>query len=288
MVQTFMVVQCVDCQLFQVQQVKKSSNKWTCKVCTTKQSVIKKYYEGQAADCRKRVQQLNMKKGELEQNEDRLLMPPDEYASYREDEVAEDNVIQPLPPTVIQADKSKWSLYMHPKDELDVDVKDTSRPQEFEQVSKKVKRDTSMISLNMSESSNPYSQRDFHTSLYSLNSNHVNSSVNNRQSKQLVQGLKEITGSKSTYDISSEFSADSTRSIQRLTDSVAGIDEGNISLLNTAGGLTGDHNNFAQGRRASLNPTPITSKWHKFTDSSKNTSKEPLAAFSTSDLDHFS
>ena len=47
-------------------------------------------------------------------------MPPDEYASYREDEVAEDNVIQPLPPTVIQADKSKWSLYMHPKDELDV------------------------------------------------------------------------------------------------------------------------------------------------------------------------
>lgn len=47
-------------------------------------------------------------------------MPPDEYASYREDEVAEDNVIQPLPPTVIQADKSKWSLYMHPKDEPDV------------------------------------------------------------------------------------------------------------------------------------------------------------------------
>lgn len=148
-----------------------------------------------------------------------------------------------------------------------------------------------MISLNMSESSNPYSQCDFHTSLYSLNSNHVNSStsINNRQSKQLVQGLKEITGSKSTYDISSEFSADSTRSIQRLTDSVAGIDEGNISLLNTAGGLTGNHDNdFTQGRRASLNPTPITSKWHKFTDSSKNTSKEPLAAFSTSDLDHFS
>lgn len=30
-----------------------------------------KYHEGQAADCRKYVQQLNMKKGELEKNKDR-------------------------------------------------------------------------------------------------------------------------------------------------------------------------------------------------------------------------
>ena len=34
-------------------------------------SLLQKYYEGQAADCRKHVQQLNMKKGELERNEDR-------------------------------------------------------------------------------------------------------------------------------------------------------------------------------------------------------------------------
>ena len=78
-----------------------------------------------------------MKKGELEKNKDRfeafcacirsngyilcrLLLPPDEYASYREDEIVEDKVALPCAPTVVQGDKSKWSLYMHPKDDTEV------------------------------------------------------------------------------------------------------------------------------------------------------------------------
>lgn len=139
-----------------------------------------------------------------------------------------------------------------------------------------------MSSLNTLEttSSNPYTQYQYTSSVHSLNSNiDSNISTNKRQGKQLVQGLKEITGSKSTYDIGTEFSTDSTRNIQRLTDSVAGICEGSISLLGTVGDC--DKSEFAQGRRSSYNPTPTTSKWHKFTDSSKN-----LSAFSTSDLDH--
>ena len=36
-------------------------------------SLLQKHYEGQAADCRKYVQQLNMKKGELEKNKDRHI-----------------------------------------------------------------------------------------------------------------------------------------------------------------------------------------------------------------------
>ena len=47
-------------------------------------------------------------------------MPADEYSSYREDETTEDKVTLSLPPTVVQADKSKWSLYMHPKEETEV------------------------------------------------------------------------------------------------------------------------------------------------------------------------
>jgi len=47
------------------------------------------------------------------------MMPPDEYASYK-DEIAEDIVTLPSPPTVVQADKSKWSLYMRPKDDIEV------------------------------------------------------------------------------------------------------------------------------------------------------------------------
>ena len=142
-----------------------------------------------------------------------------------------------------------------------------------------------MSSLNPSERSNPYSHVALHhTSLCGLDNNSSNSCANKKQSKQVVQGLKGITGSKLTYDFGTEISADSTKSIQRLSDSVAGIDEGSISLLNTPGDLTTEHNDFVQGRRASLNPTFTTSKWHKFTNSSKNTNI--LASFSTSDLDN--
>ena len=139
-----------------------------------------------------------------------------------------------------------------------------------------------MSNLSAPECSTPYSQVTLHASLYGLDSS--NNCANKKQGKQLVQGLKGITGSKSTYDFGTEFSADSTKSVQRLTDSVAGIDDGSISLVNTSGDHTSDNNNFAQGRRASLNPTPTTSKWHKFTNSSTNTSIP--SSFSTSDLDH--
>jgi len=119
-----------------------------------------------------------------------------------------------------------------------------------------------------------------------LDINSSNSCAHKKQSKQLVQGLKGITASKSTYDFGTEISADSTKTIQRLSDSVAGIDEATISLLNTTGDLTCDYDNdFAQGRRASLNPTLTTSKWHKFTNSSKNTNIP--TSFSTSDLDNY-
>ena len=142
---------------------------------------------------------------------------------------------------------------------------------------------SSISCLSAPESSGPYSQVTLHASLYGLDGS--SNCANKKQGKHLVQGLKGITGSKSTYDFGTEFSADSTKSIQRLTDSVAGIDDGSISLVNTSGDHTSDNNNdFAQGRRASLNPTPTTSKWHKFTNSSTNTNIP--SSFSTSDLDH--
>ncbi|KAI5624787.1 MRN complex-interacting protein [Silurus asotus] len=45
-------------------QVKKSK-KWSCKVCGEKQSLIKEYGRGTAADCRRHVQKLNSLRGEL-------------------------------------------------------------------------------------------------------------------------------------------------------------------------------------------------------------------------------
>ncbi|XP_026877787.2 MRN complex-interacting protein [Electrophorus electricus] len=64
MVQDFHVLRCFSCQIFQVQQVKKSK-KWSCKMCGEKQSLIKEYGRGTGADCRRHVQKLNLLRGEL-------------------------------------------------------------------------------------------------------------------------------------------------------------------------------------------------------------------------------
>ncbi|CAL8262317.1 unnamed protein product [Lota lota] len=64
--QEFHVLRCYSCQTFQVQQVKKAK-KWSCKMCGEKQSVFKEFGRGTGAGCRRHVQELNAKRGELEQ-----------------------------------------------------------------------------------------------------------------------------------------------------------------------------------------------------------------------------
>ena len=90
-----------------------------------------------------------------------------------------------------------------------------------------------------------------------------------------------MTGSKSTYDLdSADFGNESCKIMQRLTDNVAGLDSSSISQMTA---ISSD--NFMQGRRASSNTTPPTSKWHKFT-SNNNSNLPSLTSFSTSDLNH--
>ncbi|ORX69820.1 hypothetical protein K493DRAFT_364437 [Basidiobolus meristosporus CBS 931.73] len=65
----FQVVRCyVDtCGIFQSQQVKKAP-KWQCKVCGEKQSIKRVYFDSEnAKDCRQAVQQLNLKRKELDE-----------------------------------------------------------------------------------------------------------------------------------------------------------------------------------------------------------------------------
>ncbi|XP_040200919.1 MRN complex-interacting protein isoform X1 [Rana temporaria] len=66
MVQEFHVLCCFSCHTFQVHQVKKSKT-WTCKLCGEKQSLIKVFGQGSAADCRRHVQKLNLLQGKVEQ-----------------------------------------------------------------------------------------------------------------------------------------------------------------------------------------------------------------------------
>ncbi|CAL8070280.1 unnamed protein product [Calicophoron daubneyi] len=55
---SYLALCCAKCMMFQVQQSVKSG-KWTCKVCNTKQSILKVFADGSARECREIVQKLN-------------------------------------------------------------------------------------------------------------------------------------------------------------------------------------------------------------------------------------
>eukprot|EP00730_Choanoeca_flexa_P014585 TRINITY_DN6427_c0_g1_i2.p1 TRINITY_DN6427_c0_g1~~TRINITY_DN6427_c0_g1_i2.p1 ORF type:complete len:454 (+),score=62.64 TRINITY_DN6427_c0_g1_i2:77-1438(+) len=63
MPQTFLVLRCFSCKTFQVQQ-KKKNNKWTCRICQSKQSVQRVFCSGAAKACRTAVQTLNLNQGQ--------------------------------------------------------------------------------------------------------------------------------------------------------------------------------------------------------------------------------
>ncbi|XP_065361953.1 MRN complex-interacting protein [Calliphora vicina] len=63
MPQEIRVLHCFNCKIFQVDIVKKLS-KWQCRVCNTKQTVRKEYFRGTGTECRIKVQELNMTKGQ--------------------------------------------------------------------------------------------------------------------------------------------------------------------------------------------------------------------------------
>ncbi|KAH8302178.1 hypothetical protein KR044_003744, partial [Drosophila immigrans] len=69
MSQQIRVLQCIECSLYQVDIVKKS-NKWDCKVCRHKQSVLREFIRGSGAECRLKVQELNLQRGLQRQAQD--------------------------------------------------------------------------------------------------------------------------------------------------------------------------------------------------------------------------
>ncbi|XP_077428789.1 MRN complex-interacting protein isoform X2 [Vanacampus margaritifer] len=103
MVQMFQVVKCFRCDCFQVQQVKKVK-KWTCKLCGEKQSLLKEFGGGSAADCRRHVQKLNAARGAmLEERDARSLWKQQEDETGSEDQQDEQ---------VVHPQVSRWSKYV--------------------------------------------------------------------------------------------------------------------------------------------------------------------------------
>ncbi|XP_076595087.1 MRN complex-interacting protein [Chaetodon auriga] len=112
MVQEFHVLRCFSCQTFQVQQVKKA-NRWTCKLCGEKQSLLKEFGRGSGADCRRHVQKLNAMRGALmeeqEHNIQLLKMQVEEDGEpekHRADQVTQTQV-------------SCWSKYLDAPEEAE-------------------------------------------------------------------------------------------------------------------------------------------------------------------------
>ncbi|XP_070769809.1 MRN complex-interacting protein [Enoplosus armatus] len=121
MVQEFHVLQCFSCQSFQVQQVKKV-NRWSCKVCGEKQSLLKEFGRGSGADCRRHVQKLNALRGAMmEEQEHNSWSQWKQVEADGEDEPEEHDQLT-THSQVTQTRVSRWSKYL--------DTPEKAEPQE--------------------------------------------------------------------------------------------------------------------------------------------------------------
>ncbi|XP_071314455.1 MRN complex-interacting protein [Trachinotus anak] len=113
MVQEFHVVRCFSCESFQVQQVKKV-NRWCCKVCGEKQSLLKEFGRGSGADCRRHVQKLNAMRGEVIEKQEHDTWSLWEQVKADGEEEPEEGDDQ-----VRQTQVSRWSKYLDASEEAE-------------------------------------------------------------------------------------------------------------------------------------------------------------------------
>ncbi|XP_063148319.1 MRN complex-interacting protein [Candoia aspera] len=88
MAQQFQVLRCCSCNIFQVQQIKKSK-KWNCKICDEKQSILRVFGQGSGADCRRHVQKLNLLQGEQDQTPVNKLRCKEESVQIDDENIKE-------------------------------------------------------------------------------------------------------------------------------------------------------------------------------------------------------
>ncbi|KAL0974295.1 hypothetical protein UPYG_G00218430 [Umbra pygmaea] len=116
MVQEFHVLRCYSCQTFQVLQVKKS-NKWSCKMCGEKQSVIKEFGRGSGVDCRRHVQKLNARRGAVLEQEQNAWSQWKEVGDMAEEELVE-KAQECNRQNAEDAKGSRWTKYLQTADEV--------------------------------------------------------------------------------------------------------------------------------------------------------------------------
>ncbi|KAM4554835.1 MRN complex-interacting protein [Odontesthes bonariensis] len=116
MVQEFHVLRCFTCQSFQVQQVKKA-NRWSCKLCGQKQSLLKEFGRGSAADCRRHVQKLNSMRGDAVEAQEHNTWSLCQQVAADEEEVQRAEQVRDF-------QVSRWNKYMRPAEEAEPETEE--------------------------------------------------------------------------------------------------------------------------------------------------------------------
>ncbi|XP_002030687.2 MRN complex-interacting protein [Drosophila sechellia] len=136
MSQQIRVVQCIQCKMYQVDFVKKA-NTWQCKICRKKQSLLKEFFRGSAAECRVKVQHLNLERGMQEESLNTGLF----RTAKRQFEVEED-CQEEEENTTPQKKTNKWENYVdNPIETTNISAKEPRKTEELsEAISMNVKK----------------------------------------------------------------------------------------------------------------------------------------------------
>ncbi|KAH8408232.1 hypothetical protein KR215_000767, partial [Drosophila sulfurigaster] len=126
MSQQIRVLQCKECDLYQVDIVKKS-NKWDCKVCHQKQVVLREFFRGTGAECRLKVQELNLEHGQKRhaQEERQILNAQDagldtevlpaqrtsKWSAFVDKPTEQESINDSMPSQSVKR-PSKWAAYV--------------------------------------------------------------------------------------------------------------------------------------------------------------------------------
>jgi len=128
------VVRCYSCETFQVQIKKTAKNKkWTCKICNEKQSLKKVYFTGLGAECRKVVKEFNMKRGELNEVKNTLVLNVTEnVANCDVDETQTFGDGESSANICTQPSSSKWTSFLSPEEQQETERAFKPKAETFE------------------------------------------------------------------------------------------------------------------------------------------------------------
>ncbi|XP_043646376.1 MRN complex-interacting protein [Drosophila teissieri] len=132
MSQQIRVVQCIQCKMYQVDFVKKA-NTWQCKICRENQNLLKEFFRGSAAECRVKVQHLNLERGMQEDKLNALFLTAKQQLE------AEKDCLDNEENTTPQKNANKWANYVDKP--LVPTQKSTAEPRITEELSGEISMD---------------------------------------------------------------------------------------------------------------------------------------------------